>query len=96
MRYQCEFPNCGYETKNRTQIHEHHIVPKELGGKDKKFNKIFLCPNCHNRVYIPEAKIGIHSIKNDNSIIISKWLMSTAGKVLEYIEQNETKYYFYD
>lgn len=95
--YKCQFPNCSYECNERSYIHNHHIVPKELGGSDKSGNRIYLCPNCHCRVYIPESSSGIHSIKSNNSIIIIGWLMSTAGKVLEYINSNEElTYNFYD
>jgi len=79
---------CDTEVLYRNQIHEHHIVSKELGGSNKKFNRIFLCPNCHFKVFIPESKIGLHSIKKDNSIIIKGWLQSTEGKVLNYIDES--------
>lgn len=93
--YNCEFPNCSYSSKNRSQIHEHHIVPRELGGNNKKNNKIYLCPNCHNKIFIPESKKGIHSKCYIDSIILKGRLKSTAGLVLEYIENDELKYHFY-
>lgn len=94
MKYQCEFPKCGYITENRTQIHEHHIIPRELNGSDKKSNKLFVCPNCHNKIFIPDSNSGIHSFNNANSIIINHKLDSTSGPVLEYVEHDETKYWF--
>ena len=95
--YKCEFPNCNYVCEERSQIHNHHIVPRELNGSEKQSNKIYLCPNCHTRVYVPEVKSGIHSIKATNSIIIKGWLQSTAGRALEYINSNgNIEYYFVD
>lgn len=84
--YKCESPICkGYETKYRFQIHYHHIIPIEHGGNNFKLNRIFLCPNCHSKIFIENSTAGIHSIKGDDSIIIKRWLYSTGGKVLEYI-----------
>jgi len=95
MKYKCLFPDCGYETENRSQINNHHIIPKELGGNDSKGNMISLCPNCHSRVFVPNCSSGIHSINCDTSIIIINKLRSTSGYVLEYVESDETKYHFY-
>ena len=94
MIYECKFPNCNYKTNNRTQIHNHHIIPKEIGGSDNKSNRIYLCPNCHNKIYIPNCTSGIHSFNYDTSIIIINKLQSTSGMVLEYIFDGETKYSF--
>lgn len=30
MKYHCNFPNCKYETDDRSLIEFHHIIPKEL------------------------------------------------------------------
>jgi len=82
MRYKCQL--CDHQTNYRTQINEHHIKPKELGGCNKKWNLISLCPNCHNRIYISESKKGNHSIKCDNSIILIGWHNNLT--ILEYID----------
>jgi hypothetical protein len=89
FRYKCQFPNCTYSTKYRFQLHYHHIVPKELGGTDKSNNRLWLCPNHHNRIYIPNTIHGIHSKKTDNSIIIIGWMMSTEGKTLCWCNAND-------
>ena len=95
--YKCEFPNCDYVCESRSQIQIHHIVPKELGGSEQQSNKITLCPNCHTRVYVPDVKSGIHSIKADNSIIIKGWFASSAGRALQYINSDgDIDYYFVD
>ena len=67
--YYCQL--CSYRTENRNQIEYHHIIPKENNGEDGQRNQVFLCPNCHKKVYIENSRAGIHSIKNNNSIIIS-------------------------
>jgi len=82
--YTCEGPNCLYVTPDKHQIHFHHIIPKSLGGKNDRFNLVRLCPNCHNKIYIPEAKHGIHSIKAKNYIILHGIHNSSGGYVLEY------------
>lgn len=82
MRYKCQFPDCDFETDNRSQINEHHLIPKELAGPNFKWNMILLCPNHHARVYIPDAIDGIHSIKCENSIILHGW--HNWGMLLEY------------
>lgn len=86
--YYCQFPNCLYHTNIRSQINYHHIVPSELNGSDKDYNRIYLCPNHHSKIYVPLAKSGIHSIKGKDSIIIIRKLSSTIGTIIEYIDIN--------
>lgn len=78
--YFCEL--CDYQTENRSLIEYHHIVPKELEGSDNSFNRIYVCPNHHKTIYIDGSMSGIHSIKNNESIIIKGKFNSTEGKVL--------------
>lgn len=82
MKYKCEL--CDFETNNKHQIHHHHIVPVKYGGNNSKMNKIRVCPNCHNSIYIPYETDGIHSIRSENYIIIHNILQSTGGLLLEY------------
>jgi len=89
----CEFPGCTYKTKYRSQINDHHIVPVEHGGFDKRKNRIMLCPTHHTKIYIPEATHGIHTVKGEDSIILKGWLQSTAGKLLEYIDESGNTQY---
>ena len=86
--YKCRI--CNYIAHSRSQLHEHHIKPKEQNGSDIKYNKVMLCPNCHSRVYISTAKKGIHSKKVDNSIIIYGWV--NFGLLLKVEIDNEIKY----
>lgn len=88
MIFKCQFPGCGYETDNKSQIHFHHINPRENKGNNKPYNLIQLCPNCHTKIFSPESKKGIHSIRNENSIILLGWKLSSSGKLLEYIDTN--------
>ncbi len=41
---------CGIHVNNKIQ--KHHIIPRKYGGKRWKWNKILLCPECHNYVEI--------------------------------------------
>lgn len=92
--YKCQFPGCSYTTNSRTQIEYHHIVPKTKGGKNWSKNRIWLCPNCHKKIYIPGEEKGIHSKQHENSIIIIGWAASTIGRILQYknIGQEDPQY----
>ena len=93
--YICEFPGCDYTCDSRSQIHSHHIIPKTHNGTNKKHNRIYVCPNCHSRIYVPGVSYGIHSVKTKESIIINGWFNSTNGRVLEYINSSgNIDYYF--
>ena len=92
MKYICQFPGCDYITNERSQIQNHHIVPKEHRGHDRDSNRIFLCPNCHTKVYIRDSH-GVHSVKGEDSIIINKWVQSTDGLLLEYIDKDNKLQY---
>ncbi len=94
--YKCEGPGCNYVCHNKHQINHHHIVPKADGGSDKKINLVRLCPNCHNRIYVPTTKRGIHSIKSTNWIILKQILTSSAGHLLEYETQTTTSFTYCD
>jgi hypothetical protein len=49
----------------------------ETDGKDDFYNRVWLCPNHHCKIYIPEAKSGIHSIKTEDGIILNQKFQST-------------------
>ena len=69
-------------------------VQVELRGENKKCNRIFLCPNHHTKVFIPESKSGIHTVKGKDSIILKGWLQSTGGMILNYIDQDGKEQYY--
>lgn len=87
MKYNCEFPGCSFATNNRNEIHEHHIIPKEAGGLNNKWNKIFFCATHHGFIFCEQSRHGQHSIRTNNSIILKGWRFSTGGKILEYIDE---------
>jgi hypothetical protein len=72
---------CEYTTRDRGAIHHHHIVPKSMGGSESPHNKVWLCPNCHHRIYVEGSK-GIHSVKRDDYVIIKEKMFSTGGYLL--------------
>ena len=82
--YYCQMPGCDYQCDSKSQINQHHIIPKSLGGDSSSSNIIDLCPNCHYRVYVPGMGHGIHSITHDNSVILNGKFMSTSGMVISY------------
>ncbi len=84
MSYKCEFPNCDFKTNDRQQIEKHHIIPKSQNGSNKSHNRIWLCRNCHSKVYIPNMEKGIHSKNNKDKIQILGWRTGTQGKLLHY------------
>lgn len=92
--YCCWFPGCSYKTCSKSQIHVHHIVPREMGGKDDKWNKVWLCPTHHSHIYVPGSVSGIHSVKSSGSIIILGWRTTSGGRMLEYVDpEGEVKYH---
>lgn len=84
INYKCGFPGCDYRTNYRSYICKHHIKPKCDGGIDDEYNRIWLCPNHHVRIYIPGCTNGIHKICTSESIILEKWVMSSDGKLLSF------------
>jgi len=93
LKYNCKFPKCDYTTNHRSQINYHHIIPQELNGTDKDYNRIWLCPTHHTKIFIPKSKSGIHSIKSFDSIILIGWMSSTNGRVLEYQDTSGNNFY---
>jgi len=88
--YYCEL--CDFSTKNRNNVHEHHIIPKELKGCNKSFNKVIICPKCHSMIYVEGSTSGPHSVKTTDSIIIKGCFKSTGGNILLIESQGIEKY----
>jgi len=83
--YRCEFPGCDFTSKYRTDIHEHHITPKEFNGSNKKLNLLRVCATCHNKIHIPTVSIfNRHAAIRHDSIIITNISFSTSGFVMFY------------
>ena len=92
----CEFPLCD-KTSIDNRIQNHHIIPIKNKGLDNSRNKIYLCPNHHNLIYILGENNGIHSTKLKGSIMLLRRMSSTDGRILVYIDcdDNKKKCYFY-
>jgi DNA-directed RNA polymerase subunit RPC12/RpoP len=82
--YYCQLPDCEYQTEEKSQIHFHHIIPKSMGGSNKKNNLLSVCPTCHSKIFVQGMSKGPHSIECKNSIIINKKVLTTAGLAIEY------------
>jgi len=74
-------------------MNDHHIIPRELGGVDDKYNRVMLCVRCHSKIWIPNIKFGVHAVKGHNPFIINNWVMSSSGRLLEC--ENESGSIFY-
>jgi hypothetical protein len=84
MTYRCVFPNCTYETEDRSLIEFHHIHPKELGVKLNKDVTIPLCPTHHKMIYHPGATAGQHSENRPGSLEVVQVATTTAGKAVVF------------
>ena len=82
MKYRCVFPNCNYETDDRSLIEFHHIHPKELGVTLNKDVTIPLCPTHHKMIYHPGATAGQHSVQGKDSLSVVQVATTTAGKAV--------------
>jgi hypothetical protein len=90
----CDFPGCEFKTDLRSQIVDHHIVPKSMGGKNNKGNYLRVCPNHHSHIYVDGITTGIHSKKNNDSIILIGKFLSTSGNVIQYKSVNSEEINF--
>jgi hypothetical protein len=92
-KYTCWFPNCNYETNDRSKIDYHHVVPREINPKSKI--TIPLCKNHHALIYIPDSKAGQHSIQSIDSLEIKGIFESTIGKTIHYKNIEGNEFYFF-
>jgi hypothetical protein len=91
---ECMYPDGCKENSMTTRLNKHHIIPKQLGGKDVKQNFLHLCPNHHNKIYVEGSK-GIHGSIIKGSVILKERLSSTVGDVLKYINCDDGLTYLY-
>lgn len=82
MTYRCVFPNCTYETDDRSLIEFHHIHPKELGVKLNRGVTIPLCPTHHKMIYHPGATAGQHSECHQGSLSVVQVTNTTTGSAV--------------
>lgn len=84
MTFRCVFPNCDYETDDRSLIEFHHIHPKELGVKLNRDVTIPLCPTHHKMIYHPGATAGQHAENRPGSLEVVQVATTTAGKAVVF------------
>jgi len=82
MNYRCVFPNCPYETSDRSLMEFHHVHLRESGVKLNKDVTIPLCPVHHKLIYHPEATSGPHSVQHDGSLSVVQVTNTTTGKAV--------------
>lgn len=82
MKYRCIFPNCQYETDDRSLIEFHHIHPKELGVRLNREVTIPLCPTHHKMIYHPGATAGQHAERHEGSLSVVQVATTTTGKAV--------------
>jgi hypothetical protein len=81
---ECQFPLCGKTYKHRSQLDDHHVVPRSMGGPDMPWNMLRLCPGCHRKIYVPGMTSGIHSMKLLGSIVVHGKVKTSHGWALHY------------
>jgi hypothetical protein len=52
-------PCCDSEFGNEIDFHTHHILPRSLGGTNKKSNLIDICETCHGKIHTNPALVGL-------------------------------------
>ena len=60
------------------RLTEHHIHGREVHDWDGAWNRVWLCPTCHD---------GVHT----GDIIIEGWYGSTSGRILIWRNRGDTK-----
>lgn len=82
MKYRCVYPNCDYETNERSLIEFHHVYPRELNKKLNKDLEISLCPTHHKMIFHPESEAGQHSTKHPDSLMVAQVTNTTTGQAV--------------
>jgi len=85
----CGFPLCGKSHFSTKTVDLHHIVPVSMGGEDSLYNRIYLCPECHRRIYVPGIASGIHKTKKQGSVQLFRYIPTNKGKALLYRDVTE-------
>lgn len=84
MKYKCVYPNCDYETNERSLIHFHHVVPRELKRKLNRRLTLPFCPIHHNLIFHPDSQSGQHSEIREGSLVIEQVAPTNTGKAIIY------------
>ena len=67
---------CGY-TESESKIHEHHIIPKEIGGTDiykDVRNTIWLCEKCHRQIHLKLFKMIFGFLSGEQQTKAKDWI----------------------
>lgn len=95
--YKCWFPECKYETNNKSLIEFHHITPKEINPSPLNKVTVPLCPSCHKLIYHPLVKAGQHKLNTEKSIqILNKYKTNTnpIGFSIYYMDYYGQKWFY--
>lgn len=90
----CGFPGCKKVASARSLIDLHHIKPICMGGSDLAYNRMWVCPDHHRRIFVPDCPSGHHSIKHLDSIIVIGYLNSSVGRVLHFVDPSGVERYW--
>lgn len=82
MKYKCVYPDCTYETDDRSLIEFHHVYPRELNVKLKKKVTIPLCPTHHKMIFCDDATSGQHAARRPESLTVVQVTNTTTGKAV--------------
>ena len=82
MKYRCVYPDCTYETDERSLIEFHHVNPRELKKKLNKDLEIPLCPTHHKMIFHPESNAGQHSVRHPDSLSVAQVTNTTTGQAV--------------
>ena len=92
MKYACSFPDCPYETNQRSKIDFHHIVPREIDPKSRI--TVPLCKTHHAMIYVRESVAGQHSIATEGSLIIHNIFQGTHESGILYETMEGKRFYW--
>lgn len=56
---------------------------------------MWLCPTHHRHIFVPDAKIGVHTMKSRGSIVVHGFVNSTVGPVLHFTDCDDDQEYYY-
>jgi len=62
--WRCRVPWC----RRRTNLEEHHVIPRSLGGTDDPENKVTLCHWCH----VEQKEKRLKVLKEEDRFVFSK------------------------
>lgn len=92
----CGFPGCRKVAHSRSLMDLHHILPMCMEGTDAPWNRMWVCPDHHRKIFVPGCQYGHHALKHIDSIVVVGYLNSSVGRVLQYIDcDGKERYWAY-